>query len=657
MSNTKLNIYTYDLETMKNCFLFIGKFRGAHEVQVFELSFRKNQARELMQWLAYLKNLDVLMQGYNNLGFDYPIIDLAIKDPHGFNYMTAYNKAQEIIAAQFAAGTVRPPAVHHKDREIRQVDLVKINHFDNKNRATRLKDLQFSMRSPSVEDLPFDWRVDLTSEQIDKLISYGIHDVTETEKFGDICYHLIEMRQELLDTGVLTGDVLNYSDVKIGEKYLVTKIGRNKCYSGSKPKQTFRSSVSFKDVVLDKIYYRTDECQAVLDWFKNTTVHIGAETKPSFMKTIGGLDFYFGLGGVHASVESKVFRSNDTHVIKDVDVSGMYVAVAISNGFAPEHLGQDFSVAYKQLQADRAQYKKGTTMNAVLKLAGNGVYGKSNDVYSCFYDPKYTFTVTSNGQLQLLQLAERFVSIPGLQLIQANTDGITAYVPRQYEWLFECHKVAWEKECGLKLEEVIYNAMWIRDVNNYMAQYQDGKIKRKGAYWYPTELKEYEGYWNKDYSMMAVQKVTERCLIHGWNPQYVMYTMTDPFDFMKREKAKGETKMFIGDKETSKTVRYYVSKAGAKMKKVAPPTGELGSFKRKSGLTDSEYNKIAATVPKGVWDERIHTKNKSVHTIRETSVESGYLVKECNHGLSAFDFADLDYDYYISEVNKLIIEG
>ena len=91
-------------------------------------------------------------------------------------------------------------------------------------------------------------------------------------------------------------------------------------------------------------------------------------------------------------------------IIIDIDVAGMYVAVAIANGFSPEHLGQDFVNAYRQLQSDRAQYPKGTTMNAVLKLAGNGVYGNSNNPYSCFYDPKYTFSVTVNGQLQLLQL-------------------------------------------------------------------------------------------------------------------------------------------------------------------------------------------------------------------------------------------------------------
>ena len=66
--------YTYDLETFVNCFLFIGKFEGAQEIQVFEISDRRNDLDALLSWLSYLENSGVIMVGFNNLGFDYPII-------------------------------------------------------------------------------------------------------------------------------------------------------------------------------------------------------------------------------------------------------------------------------------------------------------------------------------------------------------------------------------------------------------------------------------------------------------------------------------------------------------------------------------------------------------------------------------------------------
>ena len=73
------------------------------------------------------------------------------------------------------------------------------------------------------------------------------------------------------------------------------------------------------------------------------------------------------------------------------------------------------------------------------------------------------------------------LTIPDLKLIQCNTDGITAYVPRQYEFMFHAWKSEWEKLTGLDLEEVEYKSMFIKDVNNYIAVDTKGKVKRKGC--------------------------------------------------------------------------------------------------------------------------------------------------------------------------------
>lgn len=650
-------LYPYDLETFKNCFLFSGKFEGKPEVQTFEISSRKNQRTELLQWLSYLQNCGAYQVGYNSLGFDYPIEHELLTSPYTFDFIKAWMMAQNIINTQTYGRN--PNQIRMSDRIIPQIDLVKINHFDNPAKRTSLKALQFAMRSASVEDLPYDPNVDLTSNQMDELIRYNVHDLTETEIFLGKCKHLIYMRKELLENGVLSGDVLNFSDVKIGTEYLVHKIGRAKCYiSGSNPRQTLRPSVDFKNIILDKIRFRTEPFESVLQWFKTQTVYIGRDERPKLQALLGGLDFHFGVGGVHASVENKKFVSNETHVIKDVDVSGMYVAVAIANGFAPEHLGTAFSAAYKQLQADRAQHPKGSTMNLVLKLAGNGVFGNSNNPYSCFYDPKYQLSITVNGQLQVLQLAEMFAQIPGLQMIQANTDGITAMVPRAMEPFFDLWCNEWETLTGLKLEKVDYSKMWIRDVNNYIAIDMKGKIKRKGAYWYPITEEDYHGSsgtnWNKDFSNMVAQKVVEACLVNGFHPRDCVRLITDPFDFMLRYKTPAGAKVYIGDKEMLKTVRYYVSTAGKPMKKVSTPKGELGTWKRRNSISNETWQKVMQEIPAGAWDERIHTKNKSKYTMSTTAVESGRLIKECNVAAN-FNWQDVDFEYYVGEVNKLMI--
>jgi hypothetical protein len=289
-----------------------------------------------------------------------------------------------------------------------------------------------------------------------------------------------------------------------------------------------------------------------------------------------------------------------------------------------------------------------------LKLAGNGVYGNSNNPYSCFYDPKYTFSVTVNGQLQLLQLVESLSLIPGLRLIQANTDGITALVPRELEHLFRLWTSDWEEATGLKLEEVEYSSMHIRDVNNYVAVTADGKVKRKGAYWYPQSERDYEGVWNKDFSNLSAQKGVEQVMLGGCRPEEILALVSDPFDFMLRYKTPAGAAVYIGETPQPKTVRYYVSTAGEPMRKVAQPKGEVGAYKRKHKVPEQVYRQVLAEIPEGSWDARIHTKNKSKYAAVTTSIEAGWLVKECNRA-EKFSWADVDWRYYAKEIEKLII--
>ncbi|MGL4557995.1 MAG: hypothetical protein ACRCV5_10855 [Afipia sp.] len=646
--------YVYDLETYPNIFLFTGKFAGTPEYQMFEISPRVHQRDHLLQWLSYLQNCGAEMVGFNNLGFDYPIIHELLNTPHTFDAMHAHLLGSKIVKSQNYGFTT----LWKNDRLLPQIDLSKINHFDNKNKRTSLKSLQFAMRSESVEDLPFELR-NLSFEEMDILRQYNLHDVTETERFLFKCMTQVNMRKELLDSGALHGDVMNYSDVKIGTEYLINAIGRNKCFTNKKPNQTPRHCVEFKDIILPKIQFRTEHFNAVKEWFEQQKIYPQSEDpRPHFEANLAGLTFHFGVGGVHASVESRVFRADEDYKILDVDVSGMYPAVALANGFAPEHLGEDFKKAYKRLSIERAQYKKGTAMNFTLKAANNGAFGNGNNEFSPLYDPKFPFSITVNGQLQLLQLAEYFSLIPKLQLIQANTDGITALVHRSTLHVFDIWKSAWEQETGLKLEQVEYKSMHIRDVNNYIAVDTKGTIKRKGAYWYPITDEDYWGgsgsNWHKDYSGIAIIKGVEQVMLNGANPDDIVRVMSDKFDFMLREKSTGTNKIFIGKKQMPKTVRYYISTKGEPMSKHMDAKGEIGGYKKKNGVSDEEFARITAMIPPGAHDERIHTKNKSRYEDRTQDIHKGYLVKQCNH-VKDFDWSDVDFKYYADEIRKLVI--
>jgi DNA polymerase elongation subunit (family B) len=227
----------------------------------------------------------------------------------------------------------------------------------------------------------------------------------------------------------------------------------------------------------------------VLNWLKQQSI---TETKGVFKDltaTIDGFTFVFGLGGIHGSVENRVIESDGDHVVIDLDVSSYYPNLAIVNEFYPAHLGEEFCVIYKTLYEQRKQYAKGTAENAMLKLALNGTYGDSNNQFSPFYDPLFTMSITLNGQLLLCLLAEKLMRIPGLQITQINTDGLTVRVPRSTVEQVEKIRADWQELTGLELEEVVYDRMFIRDVNNYVAVMLNGKTKGKGVFASPSLAK------------------------------------------------------------------------------------------------------------------------------------------------------------------------
>jgi len=566
-------LYVGDIETYFDTFLFAGSFHGCGEVQVFEIGWRRNQRQELLNFLAYLKQIDAFMVGYNNLGFDYPIVHDLINNPMLFNARRAYDLAQEIIDQQKYGFSKLNVSLYN--RHIHQVDLMKIWHFDNDAKRTRLKDLQFAMRTDNVMDLPYDFRNPLSSEQIDKLIEYNIHDVTETKKFLGFTAERIKLRRDLITAGTLKGDVMNWNDTKIGEQFFVSKLGVS-----PQTKGTDRLMVEFKDVILPKIQFRTEDYQDVLETFKTKKWYKGDKDRNSeipFDRELHGMKMFFGSGGIHGSVNNKVYRESPTHKIIDIDVAGMYPAVGIANSFFPEHLGIKFVDVYKQLKFDRKQHKKGTAMNAVLKLAQNGAYGKSNSQYSPLFDTKYLFSITINGQLQLSMLYEMLAEgIPGAIPLMQNTDGLEMMIPDAYVDKYMEICAEWEKICNLQLEHDEYSKLVLADVNNYIAIYKDGKPpKAKGRFeWEPQDQKKVAAL-HKNKSFLVIPKAIYNYFVYGISPEQSLKENRNIYDYCGGLKAKGQwyfEERYVDHgtvkiNKLNKIVRYYVSKKGVKLVK------------------------------------------------------------------------------------------
>ncbi len=666
----------YDVECLSNIFTLAAAPLNGEGMTVWEISEWRDDRPYLLQWLRWCQDNNVPMIGFNNEGYDYPLLHLFMSSPATVNYQQLHEKSQAIINSGYGdnrwAHTVWP-----RDRFAPQIDLYKIHHFDNKAKMTSLKALQFAMRSETVVEssIPFDRPV-LHHEVDGELIPYNKHDVQETKRFAHYSMDAINFRLGLVDQFGI--DCLNWNDTKIGEKMLEQRLGEDVCYtrdeSGRKHrKQTIRDRIALRDIIFPYVRFENPEFQRVhrfmldqvltpdeLDSEDRTIKTKGVFTDLS--ASVGGLVFHFGTGGVHASVEAQRFVASDEWLIRDIDVASLYPSVAIVNQLAPAHLGSAFVAEYSKIPAERKQHAKGTYMNAALKLAANGAWGKSNSIYSVFYDPQYAMTIPINGQLLICMLAEWLLAVPTISLIQCNTDGITYRIHRDYLPQAQQIEQQWQDYTLLVLEDAAYSHMWIRDVNNYVARSTKGDLKLKGAYWYPDPL-DYAGSignssppaWHKDHSNIISTRAAVAAMVHGIPVETFIRAHTHSFDFMLRAKVDRQDQLLLGNQEMQRVTRYYVSTAGQQLVKISPPVagGVVGQFKRANGVTKAEYDRVMAETG-GEWDERVCTKNRSRWTERRTMIEAGRLVRECNDARS-FNWSDLDYSYYIAEAQKLVI--
>jgi hypothetical protein len=668
-----LHLPTYDLETYPNIFTCCAVDWETDREVFFEISDWRDDGPQFMAWLHTLKLAGERMVGFNNLFFDYGILHWMLQMFGQYQTVPRSvdiaNYATQIITT--GDNNVRPWQVL-----IPQIDLFKINHFDNRAKSTSLKQLEFSMQSPSVEDLPYAPGTVLTYAESRVLCEYNRHDVHETKKFAKICEPSIKFREEL--TTKYGRDFTNCNDTKVGKDYLKMRLGDELCRRpDGGPRQTIRHEVRLADVIFPYITFDHPEFNRVLAYLKDQTLtrkdfdefnSVEIQTKGVFKgltATVNGFGFDFGVGGIHGSVAAQTVHADHEYAIIDLDVTSYYPSLSIANQIYPAHLSTKWCEEHVNMKAERKKYGKGTAENLLYKLALNGSFGDTNSIYSAFYDPAYTMAITVNGQLLLCKLAEQLMLIPGLSMIQANTDGVTVRCPRTQVDRLDAVCKWWEAYTLLDLERVEYRRMFIRDCNNYLGEFTDGKIKRKGAYDY-----DYAGsaQWHKNFSALVVPRAVEQHLLTGQPLAQLIETHPNDHDFCIMAKCPRSSKLlFDGREQPGRIARYYVAHGGGELVKVSPPTDgyQVGQWKRANKLTDQFYRGVLRECQQpdrigprdsigAVWDERINTKSRGQYESRETRLEAGRKVIICNQ-MHFFSRALLDHSYYLAEAQKLII--
>ncbi len=668
----------YDIECYPNFFSFTSYHDWTNEIFQFEISPRVNQVGAFYQYMEWLIANRIRMVGFNNIGYDYPVIHELITQNYT-SYYQIYDTSNRIINTpwnnrfdnQVAPWDILTP----------QIDLFLINHFDNEARRTSLKQLEFVMGAQNLEDLPYPpgEPIPETEQAFNTVLGYNVNDVIETYHFRKHCEKAIEFRDEM--SAKYSKNFTNFNDTKIGKQYFVMKLNEAgvMTHKDKKPLQTFRSSIYLGAVLFDYIHFDRPEFQAIVRHLRETTI---TETKGALnlVADLDGFEFVFGLGGIHGSIEKESVYSDEEYIITDADVASYYPNIAIVNRVFPDHLSDKFCDVYQDVFNQRKQYAKGTTENAAMKLALNGVYGDSNSVWSPFYDPQYTMTITVNGQLMLCMLAEQLLTIPGCRMLQINTDGLTVRYPRKYKAMYDHFCSQWQKMTKLVLEFVDYQSMHIRDVNNYVAVGVDGKKKFKGAYVHTGAHENGELTWNQNHSALVIKKAAAAAITEGVPVAEFIRNHTVMRDFLLFTKVGhnetlelrydimwGGSVVFenVLHSRLQNASRYYVSNTGHKLFKTRPPLRRRGASvemvmpywisRKRTGMNKNlkvktlhEYNNAIAAGYKTKDGGQFETG-----AIRESAVDKNWLVTPANKLHDGMQF-DINYKYYIEEAEKLV---
>lgn len=367
-------IWIYDIETFQNFFSCIFYNNDTLKRKDFIVCKWRDELSQFISFISDSKQVKGLV-GFNNIGFDYPVIHRILTKPYVFKGKSGEEKARIIKGYANEVISLEYSDIAKNKVMIPQCDVYRIQHFDNQARRCGLKWVEFAIRWDNLMDLPFHHDHEVEEHEIEGIMEYNYNDVLATNELYKACNGKIELRKKLSKTYNL--DLLNANDPKIGSeifaKFIMEKKGIT--WNELKDQRTYRDEIKLADCIFDYVKFESREFNELLDFFKSKTI---TETKGVFDDLVikyKGLDYVYGSGGLHLACKSGTYEANDEYDIVDIDVESYYPNLFIKNKIYPKHLGEEFCEIYDSIfQARKTAKKNGDKISdAGLKLALNGL--------------------------------------------------------------------------------------------------------------------------------------------------------------------------------------------------------------------------------------------------------------------------------------------
>ena len=608
-----LIVQVYDIEIFPNCFSLTIKNTETKEFQFFELSNRKNN---LVDLVPLFLDKRYIFCGYNNIHYDNPIVNFIIEYKETLKKSTRldieYNLFQ--LSQTIIKGDLEKWKRWKYANNFETLDLLTML-FSQKLRVG-LKEMQVTMKYSNVQEYDGDFETPIPEEDIPKMIQYNINDVNSTEELLYRCENDIKLRLNIEEEYGIKA--LNKDGVNLGMEILKTKYleKTHKTWNDIKDLRSPCDKIALNEIILPFIKFDNPILKDLLNEMKQQVV---SPDRKGYNKhfLMDNLEYSVGVGGIHSVNKPSIFIAKEDEVISDVDVASLYPSLIIEYGFYPPHLGKEFLEVYKGIKDERieAKHNGNKLKNLTLKLSINGLSGNLQSEFSWCYSPKTVMRIRINGQLLLLMLAEKLISI-GCQIIQANTDGLFVLRKKKDEQKFKDVCKWWENLTRLELEEDRFERFYQFAINDYLGViegYKDSKnpklLKKKGLFIDNVTL-------GKGMQPMIIPKAINANLADNIPVEETIRNCKDINEFITYQKVDKKFAVQYMNKFITHINRYYVSTNGGYLYKC-----------------EVEGNKI----------------------VKFANMLTASGVTLCNDITAIKEFPkNINYKYYIKEANKIL---
>lgn len=432
---------------------------------------------------------------FNGIKYDQLIVEAACQ---GFSNARLKEVSNWIIKERAQPWQVRAK-FGFREKKITQIDIMEPAPLKGS-----LKVYSGRGHVKKMQDLPYPHETVLTRDQATNVNIYCDNDLHNTHTLFDKLKTQLELRETMSEEYSI--DLMSKSDPQIAEAVIKHELkvltGKNATKAQNIPK-SYRyeppDTLTFKTKVMNKVLKLYTDTRFVLDPISGKILKpkdFGASHGFENSKVvIGEAKYTIGLGGIH-SCEKKICYNNTRDKIIMIDVTSYYPNIILKNRLFPPHLGPEFLTVLRSLLMRRLDAKRGAkdkskplserevlqTISDSLKIVINGTFGKTSERHSIMYWPKLMIQATITGQLSLLMLVES-LELAGIQVISANTDSVTIQ-PSSDLLEYEAKRLVnnWEDTTGYNMEYTYYGGLYTKDLNNYLAFYDNGEHMGKGCY-------------------------------------------------------------------------------------------------------------------------------------------------------------------------------